>query len=207
MPGKKTLPDHSLQPIDIEAPFSDAFADELKSEFGIPENFNLTYRLNDEAYWYQWAVINSPPIMSEQKKLLEEVHKQAAALDELLCKLGVAELTRINDAIPGFSQFSYTQTVCNILELKHIAGMTLEEIPSKPGRRKDKVFKILVLHLHDIYRMAAGDDRKITYDEYASRYTGPAYEFVCKCLPVFDIHKSGHTIGSVIKEMVEAQGN
>ena len=219
MPRKKILPDHSPSSFETKALFTDAFADEQKTEFGIPGHFKLTERLNRVAFKYQWEVVSSPPKISEQRQLLETIHDQAAALNESLQKLGFAEEMRIYESIPGFepkhlfeiiygeSQFTMRQTKRNIHELKYLTEMALGEIPQKPGRRKDMAFKMLVFRLHELFREATGDDRKLTYNAYGDQYTGPAFGFICKCLPILDIHKDEQAIAAVIKEMVSVQGN
>ena len=207
MPSKKTLPDHSPQLFETSTSFSAAVVDEIKAGFNIPESFRLVDRLNKEAYFYQWAVASSPPKISEQRQLLKAIHDQATSLDESLQKMGAAEGMRIDESIPGFSQFSLTQTSLNIRQLKHVTEIALGEIPQKPGRREDRAFKMLVFRLHELFREATGDDRKLTYNAYGDQYTGPAFGFICKCLPILDIHKDEQAIAAVIKEMVSVQGN
>ena len=207
MPRKKILPDHSYRAVDIEAPFSEVFANKMETEFNIPEHFRLADRLNDAAYWYQWVLISSPSKLSEQRQLLKAVHQQASDLDGLLCKLGTAETKRIRGATPDFSQFSLNDTILAILELKHITGYALGGIPSKRGRGEDVAFKEIVSRLHEVYRQGTGDNRKITFNAYLGRHTGPAFEFICKCLPILDVHKSEGAIATVIKGAVKSQDN
>ena len=207
MPRKKILPDHSFRAVDIKAPFSEVFAKKMEAEFNIPEYFRLADRLNNAAYWYQWVLVSSPSKLVEQRQLLEAVHQQASELDGLLCKLGTVETKMIRDAIPDFSQFSLKDAIPIILALKHIAGYALDGIPSKLGRREDVAFREIVSRLHELYRQGTGDNRKITFNAYGARHTGPAFEFICKCLPILDVHKSEGAIATVIKGAVKSQGN
>jgi len=121
--------------------------------------------------------------------------------------LGREELKRIAAVIPDYSQFSIDSTVRNVIELKHITQWALDGVSPKPGRKKDVAFRLLVSSLHEIYRQGTGDNRKISYDAYAGGYTGPAFEFICKCLPILDVHKSEGAIVTVIKGAVRSQGN
>ena len=203
MPRKKILPDHSYRAVDIEAPFSEVFSKKMEAEFNIPEHFRLTDRLNEAAYWYQWVLVSSPSKPVEQRQLLEAVHQQASELDGLLCKLGTVEMKMIRDVIPDFSQFSMRNTILSILELKHISGWALDGIPSKLGRREDVALREIVSRLHELYRQGTGDNRKITFNACAGCHTGPAFEFICKCLPILNIHKSGEAVASVIKKVVD----
>jgi len=198
---KKTLPDHSSSKVELNSPFSEAIISELKAEFNIPEYYPLQDRLNGVAYWYQWGSNNATPPRSEQKQILATVHEQAAALEETLSKMGHVEGLRLDVATPPERRphFSLEQTILNISELKHVARRAVECIPLPVGRPTDEVFKSVIQSLRDEYQQATGDNRKITYDTYEEKYTGPAFEFIRRCLPVLGINKLESSIASAIK--------
>ena len=203
MSRKKTLPDHSPGPVDIKAPFSDAFACELKAEFNIPEFFPMAGKLNDAAYWYQSVLVMSPSKVSEQRELLKTLHQQAANLDETLSKLGRDEVKRITAVIPDFSRFSLDETICNVLELKRITQRSLEGVSSKPGRPSEVAINVIVSRLYEVYREATDDNGKITYNAYSDSYTNPSFKFTCKCLPLLDIHMADDAVATVIKRVID----
>jgi len=204
----RKVPDHSTwkDVVGWEDKFTEENAAALAKKYGFAGREKaLLNKLQYAAYIYQAAKTDSPPLHSEQRKLLDEIKELSASLDEALSKVGPYELRLLLESAPGWNPvYRLKDIILSVHQLKYHADGALNALPPKNGRPKKFDDLYFTKELYEIYVQMSGDERKYTYDPYAadkdSRYIGSqAVKFIGDCQKILNIEMSDANIVRLLK--------
>lgn len=195
MGRKSKLPDHSfsnrIDYYDLE------FCTELGLEIGVKDYEEFQYRLNLAGGDYQFA-LNSPP-KSEQKKLLKQFNEKINELDEIITKLGLPEMNRLEYHARFFPGYSLSTLEIQLHHAKCASERALQNLVITPGGQRDHSLYVFIFWLYLTYRQLTKKNKKYAYP--GSQYKGEVINYLEKCLKKAGVFKSRNTIGDTLKEI------